>query len=195
MTENFSSIKNYVNIHIGEYYSSREPAVISTVLGPCVAVCLHDKTTKIGGMNHILMPGEGKSSSSKPGKLESRYAMNAMELLINQMMRLGADRYSLTAKIFGGASILSAISPDFSMGMKNVESVVNFLITENIPIKNYNFGGKDSRRIYYHTDRDTVLLKRIKPKEVFKEFADLKIRTAEVEKKIKKTSGIIYFDD
>ena len=194
MTETFLSDKNYVNIHIGEYYSSREPAVISTVLGPCVAVCLYDKTTKIGGMNHILMPGDVKSSS-KPCKLESRYAMNAMELLINQMMRLGADRYSLTAKIFGGASILSAISPDFSMGMKNVESVVNFLITENIPIKNYNFGGKDSRRIYYHTDTDIVLLKRIKPKEVANEFSNLKTKTSEIEKKIKKTSGIIYFDD
>ena len=128
MAEALLSEKNYINIHIGEYYSSREPAVISTVLGPCVAVCLYDKTTKIGGMNHILMPGNGKSSS-KPCKLESRYAMNAMELLINQMMQLGADRYSLTAKIFGGASILSAISPDFSLGMKNVEYVLNFFIT------------------------------------------------------------------
>lgn len=195
MTENFISDKNFVNIHIGEYYASREPAVISTVLGPCVAVCLYDKTTKTGGMNHILMPGDGRNSAGKPGKMESRYAMNAMELLINRMMHLGADRYSLSAKIFGGASILSAISPDFSMGMKNVESVVNFLITENIPIKNYNFGGNDSRRIYYHTDTDIVLLKRIKAKEVFKEFADLKTRSTEIEQKIRKTSGIIYFDD
>jgi len=194
MSDSLFASKTHLNIHIGEYYASREPAVISTVLGPCVAVCLHDKTSKIGGMNHILMPGGGTSSGKQKG-LESRYAMNAMELLINQMMQLGADRYNLTAKIFGGASILSAISPDFSMGMKNVESVVNFLIIEKIPIKNYNFGGSDSRRIYYHTDTDTVLLKRIKPKEVINEFADLKTKRSELEKRINKTSGIIYFDD
>lgn len=194
MSETLLNSKTIINIHIGEYYSSREPVIISTVLGPCVAVCLHDKSTKIGGMNHILMPGGGTSSGKNRG-LESRYAMNAMELLINQMMQLGADRYKLTAKIFGGASILSAISPDFSMGMKNVESVVNFLITEKIPIKNYNFGGSDSRRIYYHTDSDTVLLKRIKPKEIINEFADLKTKRSELETKINKTSGTIYFDD
>lgn len=194
MSETLLNTKTVVNIHIGEYYSSRDPVIISTVLGPCVAVCLYDKSSKIGGMNHILMPGGGSSSGKNRG-LESRYAITAMELLINQMMRLGADRYNLTAKIFGGASILSAISPDFSMGMKNVESVVNFLITENIPIKNYNFGGSDSRRIYYHTDSDTVLLKRIKPKEVINEFADLKTKRSELEKKINKTSGTIYFDD
>jgi len=194
MSDSLFASKTHLNIHIGEYYASREPAVISTVLGPCVAVCLHDKTAKIGGMNHILMPGGGSASKNYKGQ-ESRYAMNAMELLINQMMQLGADRYNLTAKIFGGASILSAISPDFSMGMKNVESVVNFLITEKIPIKNYNFGGSDSRRIYYHTDSDTVLLKRIKPKEVINEFADLKTKRSELEKRINTTSGIIYFDD
>jgi len=194
MSETLQITKTVVNIHIGEYYSSREPAIISTVLGPCVAVCLYDRSSKIGGMNHILMPGSGSLSLKNRG-IESRYAITAMELLINQMMRLGADRYNLTAKIFGGASILSAISPGFSMGMKNVESVVNFLITENIHIKNYNFGGSDSRRIYYHTDSDTVLLKRIKPKEVIKEFADLKTKQSELEKKINKTSGTIYFDD
>jgi len=194
MSKTLLNKKTLVNIHIGDYHSSKEPVVISTVLGPCVAVCLYDKTSRIGGMNHILMPGESSSYKRNQG-LEARYATTAIELLINQMMQLGANRYKLTAKIFGGASILSTISPDFSMGMKNVESVVNFLITENIPIKNYNFGGSDSRRIYYHTDSDTVLLKRIKPKEVINEFIDLTIKQSELETKINKTSGTIYFND
>ena len=180
-----------VNIHIGEYYSSAEPAIISTILGPCVAVCLFEQVKKIGGMNHILLP-EHKSGKTTPG--DARYAVNAMELLINQMMKLGADRYKLTAKVFGGASILSTISSEFCMGMRNIEFVVNFLITEKIPILNYNFGGVDSRRIYYHTDTGDVLLKRIKSKEVVEEYSHLRNMRKDVEKKIKHTSPVIYFD-
>jgi chemotaxis protein CheD len=184
-------MKPSVNIHIGEYYSSRTPVIITTILGPCAAVCLFDPVTKIGGMNHILLPGDGPAGLNTS---DSRYGINAMELLINQMMDLGADRYRLKAKIFGGASVMSTISAGFSMGMKNIEFVVNFLITENIPITNYNFGGVDSRRIYYHTDTGDVLLKRIKSKEIMKEYSNIRDIRLNVEKKIKHTSPVIYFD-
>ena len=184
-------MKPFVNIHIGEYYSSRTPVIISTVLGPCAAVCLFDPSTSTGGMNHILLPGDGPVTVNNN---DSRYGITAMELLINQMMKLGANRYRLTAKIFGGASILSTISSEFCMGMRNIEFVVNFLITEDIPILNYNFGGVDSRRIYYHTDTGDVLLKRIKSKEAAKEYSHIKTMRREVERKIKHTSPVIYFD-
>lgn len=184
-------MKPFVNIHIGEYYSSKIPVIISTILGPCAAVCLFDPVTFIGGMNHILLPGEGNVAINNS---DSRYGITAMELLINQMMKLGADRFRLTAKVFGGASILSAISSEFCMGMRNIDFVVNFLITENIPILNYNFGGVDSRRIYYHTDTGDVLLKRIKSKEMMREYSHIKDMRKDVERKIKHTSPVIYFD-
>lgn len=184
-------MKPLVNIHIGEYYSSSTPVVISTILGPCAAVCLFDPVTAIGGMNHILLPGDSNMTMNDS---DSRYGVTAMELLINQMMKLGADRYKLTAKVFGGASILSTISSEFCMGMRNIEFVVNFLITEKIPILNYNFGGVHSRRIYYHTDTGDVLLKRIKSKEVVEEYSHLRNMRKDVEKKIKHTSPVIYFD-
>lgn len=183
-------MKPSVNIHIGEYYSSRTPVIISTILGPCAAVCLFDTENKIGGMNHILLPGDCPLEANSS---DSRYGINAMELLINQMMKLGANRYKLTAKVFGGASILSTISSQFCMGMRNIEFVVDFLITEKIPIINYNFGGVDSRRIYYHTDTSEVLLKRIKSKEVIKEFSNVQQRRHDVEKKIRKSS-VVFFD-
>lgn len=184
-------MKPSVNIHIGDYYSSRTPVVITTILGPCAAVCLYDAQSKIGGMNHILLPGDTPSLMNNP---DSRYGINAMELLINQMMKLGANRYKLTAKVFGGASILSTISSEFSMGMKNIEFVVNFLLTEKIPILNYNFGGVDSRRIYYHTDTNDVLLKRIKSKEAINEFSHIVEQRRNLEKKIKKSSSVVFFD-
>jgi chemotaxis protein CheD len=184
-------MKPTVNIHIGDYYSSRTPVVITTILGPCAAVCLYDSVNKIGGMNHILLPGD---CPAKIGNGDSRYGINAMELLINQMMKLGANRYKLTAKVFGGASILSTISSEFCMGMRNIEFVVDFLLTEKIPILNYNFGGVDSRRIYYHTDTNDVLLKRIKSREVINEFAHIQDRRHDLEKRIKRSSKIVYFD-
>jgi len=184
-------MKPSVNIHIGDYYSSRSPVIITTILGPCAAVCLFDAENKIGGMNHILLPGDCPVGIENS---DSRYGINAMELLINQMMKLGANRYKLAAKVFGGASILSTISSEFCMGMRNIEFVVDFLLTEKIPILNYNFGGVDSRRIYYHTDTNEVLLKRIKSKEVINEFSHVRQRRHDVEKKIRKSSSVIYFD-
>lgn len=184
-------MKPTVNIHIGDYYSSRTPVVITTILGPCAAVCLYDPINKIGGMNHILLPGDGPVGINNG---DSRYGINAMEMLINQMMKIGANRYKITAKVFGGASILSTISSEFCMGMKNIEFVVDFLLTEKIPILNYNFGGVDSRRIYYHTDTNEVLLKRIKSKEVIKEFSHLHERRIDLEKRIKKSSSVVFFD-
>jgi chemotaxis protein CheD len=179
------------NIHIGEYYASKTPVIITTLLGPCVAVCLFDPIKKIGGMNHILLPG---GAPSRDNIIDSRYGINAMELLINHMMKLGANRYKLTAKVFGGASILSSISNEFNMGIKNVESVIDFLKIEKIPIINYNFGGVDSRRIYYHSDTSDVLIKRIKSRDAAVEDQITKERRREVEKKIKNTPSIIYFD-
>jgi len=184
-------MKPSYNIHIGEYYASKTPAIISTILGPCVAVCLHDKSKEIGGMNHILMPGD---APDRENIIDSRYGINAMELLINQMMKLGANRYKLTAKVFGGAAILSSISGEFNMGIRNVESVIEFLEVEKIPIVNYNFGGFDSRRIYYHSDTDEVLIKRIKSREALTEDSVVKERRLEAEKRIKKSPSVIFFD-
>jgi len=184
-------MKPSVNIHIGDYFASRTPVVISTILGPCAAVCLFDPETKIGGMNHILLPGDSTIGIESG---DSRYGINAMELLINQMMKLGANRYKLTAKVFGGASIMSAISSEFCMGMRNIEFVVNFLLIEKIPIINYNFGGIDSRRIYYHTDTSDVLLKRIKSKDAIKEFSHIQQRCQDIERRIRKTANVMFFD-
>ena len=184
-------MKPSVNIHIGDYYSSKTPVVITTVLGPCAAVCLFDPANRIGGMNHILLPGDSPFGINSS---DSRYGINAMELLINQMMKLGANRYKLTAKVFGGASILATVASEFCTGMRNIEFVVDFLITEKIPISNYNFGGVDSRRIFYHTDTGDVLMKRIIYREAVNEFANIKQRRIDVEKKIRRSSPVLYFD-
>jgi chemotaxis protein CheD len=150
-------LKRHVCIHIGEFHASRNPTVISTLLGSCVAVCLFDPVLRIGGMNHILMPGR---ADLKHFDTSARYGINAMELLINRIMNLGGSRLRLAAKIFGGAKTLSVISEEYSMGRKNIEFVTEFLKNESIPIVNKDLGGNRSRRIWFHTDTHDVFLKR-----------------------------------
>lgn len=180
-----------INIHIGEYYSSSEPAVITTILGPCVAVCLYDQASRTGGMNHILLPGDRENESCSG---DARYAINAMELLINQMMKLGADRYRLKAKVFGGAQIYPFLKQEMAMGLKNIEMVIDFLIIERIPITNYNFGGSHPRKVYFYTTTGDVLLQKIKTSEAINEFENLKLQRIEIEKRIKKTGNCMFFD-
>lgn len=178
-----------INIHIGDYYSSSEEAVITTILGPCVAVCLFEPAKRIGGMNHILLP-DPKTGKAVPG--DARYAVNAMELLINQMMKLGADRYRLRAKVFGGAQIFPFINQEINTGLKNIEMVVDFLKIENIPIVNYNFGGHISRRIFFYTSTGDVLMQRIKPLEARKEFSDIEEKRKELENRIRTGNRILF---
>jgi chemotaxis protein CheD len=151
-------MKSRVNIHIGELHASKVPIVIATLLGSCVAVCLRDPVTCIGGMNHIMLTGKADMDHFNT---MARYAINAMELLINRIMALGGGRRGLIAKVFGGANILPAISAGNRAGARNASFVLGFLKTESIPVITQDLGGHDTRMIYFHTATGDVLLKRI----------------------------------
>jgi chemotaxis protein CheD len=187
-----------INLFIGEYFASKEPIIISTILGPCVAVCLYDPIKKIGGMNHILLPGKANTNSyNKP----ARYGINAMELLINEMMKLGSHPLNFKAKVFGGANVLSTINYHNTMGLKNAEFIIDFLINEKIKIVNQNIGGFDSRKIFFHTETNDVLLKRIKPSsQSLYQTKDFKRKEQEgklvkkINTKIHKSNNSIIFD-
>ncbi len=154
-----SAMKKEVHIHIGEYRASSSPLVIKTLVGSCIAVCLYDPQNRIGGMNHILLPGKADFNNYDS---PARFGMNAMELLINRIMNLGGNRFNLVAKIFGGANVVAAISSKNGMGKKNSEFVLEYLHNESIKIIGEDIGGNESRRIYFHTDSGTVFIKRIK---------------------------------
>lgn len=152
--------KRRVAIHIGGLYASRNPAIVETILGSCVAVCLYDAEAKIGGMNHILLPGKADMQFFDSS---ARYGINAMELLINRIMTLGGRRDRLLAKVFGGAHVLPSISLRNGMGAKNAEFVLEFLELEGFTVVSSDLGGFDTRRVYFHTDNGDVFLKRIPP--------------------------------
>jgi chemotaxis protein CheD len=184
-------MKKKINIHIGGLYASRRPAVIETVLGSCVAVCLHDRVARIGGMNHILLPGR---ADLKRFDNVARYAINAMEMLINRLMNLGGERPYFTAKVFGGAHILPAISSEHWVGAKNSEFVLEFLKTEAIVVVSQDLGGHDTRKIYFHTDTGEVFLKRIPFNSWPKISREENLVLDALRKKIEEPADVTLFD-
>lgn len=113
--------------------------VISTVLGSCVSVCLFDPVARIGGANHyFLSTGRGQSAS---------YGAVAMELVINGLMRRGAERSRLRAKVFGGALMKSGLG---DIGKENSKFALEYLQTERLPIIAMDLGGFSARRLHFH---------------------------------------------
>lgn len=176
-------------INIGEFFASREPVVISTLLGSCVSACLFDPEKKIGGMNHILVPGK---ANFRNFNAEARYGINAMELLINALMSLGASRFNIKAKIFGGSKVLFASSDRESMGSKNVEFILEFLKRENIKIVSSDLGGLKYRRIFFHTDTTQVFLRKGQT-ALSRQFAETELKKIEAFKNKIAPSGDITF--
>ena len=127
----------------GEFRVSRDPdEVLSTVLGSCVSVCLWDPGSRLGGMNHFLLP-------AAPGQADAktlRYGAHAMEVLINELLKLGARRRALQAKLFGGASVTDALGP---IGQANATFALSYLSDEEIPCIAQSLGGTRARRIVF----------------------------------------------
>lgn len=147
-----------VYLKIGEYYITKVPTVISTVLGSCVGVCLFEKKERIGGLNHILLPGKPDLNYFNDS---ARYGINAMELLINGIIKLGGKKENIIAKAFGGACVTSSFSYENGPGQKNVEFVNRFLKDEAIKLVCHDLGGYDIRKIFLHSNTGDVFLKRL----------------------------------
>lgn len=126
----------------GEFATAtKEDAMITTILGSCVSACLWDTVAGVGGMNHILLPhGAGGGADA----IGSR--VNAMELLINAIIKQGGLKHRLQAKIFGGGKMISKFS---DVGQKNGEFVVSFLQAEGIYCQSQSLGGDQARRIQF----------------------------------------------
>lgn len=131
-----------VYIAQGEFAVSDIPdAIISTILGSCVATCLWDPMSKIGGMNHFLLP-EGPATRSDV----CSFGVNAIELLINGLIKAGADRQALCAKVFGGAEMYRGLT---DAGNRNGAFVLDYLSREGIECSNKSLGGSQARRIEF----------------------------------------------
>ncbi len=142
MTAAVNAVEKLQHVIQGEFAVTDDPSIVLTaILGSCVACCLHDPALRIGGMNHFLLPGD---ESSKDDGL--RYGVNSMELLINGLLRRGARRERLEAKLFGGARVLAGLS---DIGAQNAAFARRFLKEEGIPCVGESLGGDRARRVRF----------------------------------------------
>lgn len=130
--------------------------LVMTVLGSCVSVCLWDCSTRIGGINHYMLPlwnGEGLPTP--------RYGNIAIDLLINRMLELGCRKSSMVAKIFGGANVMPGTGI-YAIGDRNIILAANLLSDHSIPIVCDETGGDSGRRIIFNTGTGVAYLRRTK---------------------------------
>ena len=141
----------------GEYFVTRRDMAVVTVLGSCVAACLHDRISGLGGMNHFMLP-----DASEGGMLSSsaRYGAYAMEVLLNHLLKLGARRSSLEAKVFGGGQVLASLTQT-QVGEKNAQFVLDYLRTERIPVVAQDLLDIYPRKVYFFPVNGRVMMKKL----------------------------------
>lgn len=141
----------------GEYYYTDRDMLIVTVLGSCVSACIRDRTTGLGGMNHFMLPDGGDTG---PVSASMRYGTYAMEVLINDLLKRGARRDSLEAKVFGGGAVLRGFSA-MNVGERNAAFVTSFLKTEKIPVLAEDLNDIYPRKVYFFPRTGKVLVKKL----------------------------------
>jgi len=142
----------------GDHLVIQEPEVaLTTLLGSCVAACIRDTKTGIGGLNHFLLPGTDQSQST-------RYGAFAMEVLINGILSAGGNRSTLEAKVFGGGEVIASTAAT-PVGTKNATFVKTYLQGEGIKILAQDLGGAMARRVFFFPETGVVRVQYLNPIE------------------------------
>lgn len=143
-----------VKILPGEYFVYDEDILLMTTLGSCIAACLWDRQARVGGMNHFMLPdGAGDSG---------RYGSYAMELLINELLKKGANRMTLEAKVFGGGAVINGMN-SLNVGERNTNFVMDYLATERIPVISKDVMDVYPRKVCYLPKSGKAMVKRLAP--------------------------------
>lgn len=146
---------NLINVGVARIEISSNPAVLRTILGSCVGVCVYDRMKKIGGLAHILLPNWVKDG------VKEKYADSAIPILVNQLLKMGCSREFMSAKIAGGASMFrfQANLALGQIGERNVEAVRKALAERNIPIVVEDVGGSAGRVLDFFLEDGRMKIK------------------------------------
>ncbi len=150
-----------VKVLPGEYYATLQDEVITTVLGSCVAACIHDPAIGVGGMNHFMLPEPSTTAGRWGGSITgraARYGSDAMEQLVNTVLKAGGARSRLQVKIFGGGRILSRMT---DIGSRNVEFVRRYLEAESLVLAAEDVGGVTPRQLRFYPATGRVQVRRL----------------------------------
>lgn len=143
----------------GEYYVTRDDMVLVTVLGSCVAACIRDVSSGIGGMNHFMLPDSGTDAARLGGA--ARYGVHAMEMLINSLLKSGGRRPNFEAKVFGGGNVMPSLN-HAQVGQRNAEFVLEFLANERIRVAAKDLEDIYPRKVYFFPHSGVVRVKKLR---------------------------------
>lgn len=142
----------------GEYFATGRDIVLVTVLGSCVAACVRDIESGVGGMNHFMLPDAG-SDPDNPLTESARYGSYAMEVLLNQLAKRGARRRNLEAKVFGGGNVMPGLTVS-NVGARNARFVLDYLSREGIRVAASDLEGPRARKVYFFPASGRVLVRK-----------------------------------
>jgi len=149
--------KEAIKLLPGEYFVTKRDMVLVTVLGSCVAACIRDRVAGIGGMNHFMLPND---ENNNPVTSAARYGAYAMEMMINQMLKAGATRCNLEAKLFGGGNVLREFAVS-NVGERNADFAQQYLESENIRVVAESLLDIYPRKIYFFPSTGKVMMKKL----------------------------------
>jgi chemotaxis protein CheD len=152
------------------YVTDNEKEMVVTLLGSCVAACIRDPITAVGGLNHFLLPESDSGQWGQTVDAAMRYGNHAMETLINDIIKRGGIRSRLEVKVFGGAHVIEGATA-LSVGQKNVDFVQEYLRNEGFDIAASHLGGALPRRIHYFPITGKVQMRQLQrsaDKDLFK---------------------------
>ncbi len=142
-----------VYLNAGQLAVAQHPTAIVTVLGSCVAVCLWDPGSRVGGVNHFLLPHHVERERSP------RFGNVAVPRLVEEVVRAGASRAGLVAKVFGGASVLAPLASARRLGEENAALALHLLDEARIPVLDRDVGGERGRKLVFVSDEGTAWVK------------------------------------
>jgi chemotaxis protein CheD len=144
----------------GEFYFTGKDMLIVTVLGSCVSACIRDRVSGVGGMNHFMLP-DGGADSDNPVSASMRYGTYAMEVLINELLKAGAKRENMEAKVFGGGNVLRGFTA-INVGQRNAKFVLDYLRMERMRVIAEDLNDIYPRKVYFFPKTGKVLVKKLK---------------------------------
>ena len=147
-----------VKVLPGEFFVHDEDILVMTTLGSCIAACLWDRERRIGGMNHFLLPDAGSAGSS--GADGGRYGSFAMDQLIGELVKRGANRSTMEAKVFGGGAVISGMN-SINVGERNTAFVLDYLRTERITVVSKDVMDIYPRKVCFLPASGKAMVKRL----------------------------------
>lgn len=147
----------------GEYYVTSGDMMLTTVLGSCVSACVYDRTAGVGGMNHFMLPEKaGPEGSTDAAAM--RYGAYSMTMLFDELLKVGARRERLEAKVFGGGAVLTGMTT-LNVGDLNADFVLRYLRTAQVKVIAQDLRGSLPRRINYFPSNGRVTVRKLRRQE------------------------------